>query len=207
MANDDSELLSSWREGDRAAGEELFERYYPAMVRFFSNKVSGETADLIQETFMACVAGEHRLQRVENFRSFLFGIAYNRLKKHYARGRSEAGLIDYGTYSAADLSPGASTMLSKGAEQQLLLRALRQIPVEHQVVLEMFYWEAFTSAAIAEALDEPHGTIRTRLRRARQLLEDALENVAADPALAKRTQANLDEWASKLRAALGESSG
>ncbi len=205
MADADSELLTRWRDGDKAAGEALFERYYPAMLRFFSNKVAGDPADLIQETFMACVVGEHRLQSVENFRSFLFGIAYNRLKKHYARGRSEANVVDYGTHSAADLSPGASTMLSKSAEQELLLSALRQIPVEHQVVLEMFYWEAFTSAAIAEALQEPHGTIRTRLRRARQLLEEALQKVATDPALAQRTRANLDDWAAKLRAELGES--
>lgn len=167
MTATDQELLVAWRDGDQTAGEALFERYYPAMVRFFANKIAGDPADLIQETFMGCVSGQDRIREVANFRSFLFGIAYNQLKKHYARGRADAERIDYTSQSAADLGPGPGTMMAKGAEQRLLLDALRRIPVEHQVVLELFYWESMTSAAIAEVLGEPHGTVRTRIRRAR----------------------------------------
>ncbi len=199
MATPDDQLLETWRGGDPTAGEELFERYYPAMVRFFANKISGDPADVIQETFMGCLTGKERLRSSQSFRSFLFGIAYNKLKQHYEKGRIEAKRFDYGTLTAADIAPGAGTMMVKGAEQQLLVNALRHIPVEHQVVLEMFYWENMTSATIAEALGEPHGTIRTRIRRARQLLEEALAKVAADPGLAKRTSADLDGWAEKLR--------
>ena len=203
MATTDQELLEAWRGGDQAAGEVLFERYYPAMVRFFANKISGDPADLIQETFMGCVTGAERIREVANFRAFLFGIAYNRLKKHYARGRIDAERIDWDSQSAADLGPGPGTMMAKGAEQRLLLDALRRIPVEHQVVLELFYWESMTSAAIAEVLDEPHGTVRTRIRRARQLLGEQLERLAGDPELARKTSADLDGWAAKIRAGLG----
>ena len=200
MERSDVELLNAWGDGNTAAGEALFERYYPAMIRFFANKVAGDPADLIQETFIRCLEGRDRLRDAAKFRSFLFGIAYNRLKKHYERGRVDGERIDYGSHSAVDLAPGARTMMCKGAEQKLLLEALRRIPVEHQVVLEMFYWESMTSAAIAESLDEPHGTIRTRIRRARQLLEEQLEALAGDPALAQRTSTDLDTWAAQLRA-------
>ena len=207
MTATDQDLLVAWRGGDQTAGEALFERYYPAMVRFFANKVAGDPADLIQETFMGCVSGQERIRETGNFRSFLFGIAYNRLKKHYARGRVDAERIDYGSQSAADLGPGPGTMMAKGAEQRLLLDALRRIPVEHQVVLELFYWESMTSAAIADVLAEPHGTVRTRIRRARQLLEEQLAQVAGNPELARKTSADLDGWAQKIRAALGTDDG
>jgi RNA polymerase sigma factor (sigma-70 family) len=197
----DAELLDAWRHGDGAAGSELFERHYPAIVRFFANKVSGDPADLIQETFEACVTGRDRMREGASFSAYLFGVAYNVLRRHYERSRTQGERFDPGTVSAADLSPGPSTMMGQQDEQRLLLAALRRIPLEQQVVLELFYWEGMTSAAIAEVLAVPHGTIRTRLRRARQLLEEALARLHADPRLLERTLSDLDGWAARIRQA------
>ena len=41
----DFELLDAWRGGDRVAGNELFERYFDAVFRFFRNKVSAAEVD------------------------------------------------------------------------------------------------------------------------------------------------------------------
>lgn len=196
----DAELLSAWRGGDNRSGITLFDKYYALLERFFSNKVSGDSSDLIQETFAACVSGQDKIGDGQ-FRGFLFGIAYNKLKQFYERSRVEGGRFDYSTVSSADLSPGASTMMAKSAEQRLLLEALRRIPVEHQVVLEMFYWEDMTSAQMAQALGEPHGTVRTRVRRARALLEEALAKVSDDAAVLQQTRSDLDGWAAQVRAA------
>ena len=53
----DAQLVARWRQGDKSAGEALFERYYDGVARFFYNKVGERSADLIQKTFLACVAG------------------------------------------------------------------------------------------------------------------------------------------------------
>jgi DNA-directed RNA polymerase specialized sigma24 family protein len=53
----DIELLEAWRGGDRRAGEQLFERHYAAVARFFRNKLEFGVDDLIQRTFLACVEG------------------------------------------------------------------------------------------------------------------------------------------------------
>jgi RNA polymerase sigma factor (sigma-70 family) len=201
----DVELLERWRDGEKAAGEALFGRYFPAITRFFANKVSGDPADLIQETFMACLNGRERLADAERFRSYLFGIAYNVLRQHFRRQRVDGQRFDDATTTAADVNPGTATMMAKTAEQQLLLESLRRIPLHFQVVLELFYWEDMTSAEIAEVLGEPHGTIRTRLRRARELLERAMRDHAADAGLLRRTLGDLDGWAAGVRAAHDES--
>jgi RNA polymerase sigma-70 factor (ECF subfamily) len=182
----DGELLAAWRDGDQGAGEQLFDRYQDPITRFFANKVAGDPADLIQDTFMSCLQGRDR-------------IAYNKLRMFYRSRRVSAGRMDFGSVSAADLAPGPGTMVAQSAEQRLLLEGLRRIPIEHQVVLELFYWESMTSAAIADVLGEPHGTIRTRLRRARQLLEQALAEAEAEPAVLRATISDLDGWAAKLR--------
>ena len=193
-------MATGWRAGDSRAGIELFDRYYELLERFFANKVHGDSSDLIQDTFASCVSSREKIAQGK-FRGFLFGIAYNKLRQFYERARLDGARFDYDAVSSADLSPGPTTMLAKSAEQRLLLEALRRIPVQHQVALEMFYWEDMTSAEIAEALGEPHGTVRTRIRRARLLLEEALAQVSTDAATLEQTRTKLDDWASEVRAA------
>lgn len=196
--DDDAELLEVWRGGDRTAGELLFDRYYDPITRFFANKVADNPSDLVQETFAACLQGRDRLRDDSGFRSYLFGIAYNVLRQHYRGCRIAGERFDPTTHTVADVSPGPGTMLVDTAEQRLLLEGLRRIPLDHQVVLELFYWEDMTSAAIADALGEPHGTIRTRLRRARELLREAIGRVEADAEVLTATQSNLDGWARRV---------
>ncbi|MEM9459835.1 MAG: sigma-70 family RNA polymerase sigma factor [Myxococcota bacterium] len=199
MSREDADLLGSWRQGDLEAGELLFERYYAAVVRFFGNKVVGDSADLIQETFEECIRSRDRVRHGDDFRSFLFGVAYNVLRRHYERLRRHDARFEPSSMSVADLCPGPVTMVATRDEHRLLLEALRRIPVDLQVVLELFYWEDMTSADIATALGSPHGTIRTRLRRARQLLESALSKLSYDSRLLARTLENLDGWARDVR--------
>jgi RNA polymerase sigma factor (sigma-70 family) len=198
----DAALLGAWQQGDRAAGEELFERYYGVLARFFANKVGEDPRDLIHDSLLGCISGHARLRDHQSFRAFLFSIAYNQLRKHYERQRRHGQRFDPTTQSSADLAPGPSTILGRGAEERLLLDSLRCIPVEHQVVLELFYWEGLKSTEIADILGEPHGTVRSRLRRARQLLAQAMETSAADPKVYAETTSDLDGWVAKIRAAI-----
>ncbi|MCH9685947.1 MAG: hypothetical protein K0V04_31220 [Deltaproteobacteria bacterium] len=102
---------------------------------------------------MACLDGKLRIRDTHRFRPLLFGIAYNRLELFYERNRKDAQAIDYSTHSAADLSPGPSTMMAEGAESLLLLTALRRTPIEHQVVLEMERLTAARRQSLGRAHD------------------------------------------------------
>jgi RNA polymerase sigma-70 factor (ECF subfamily) len=179
-APDDDSLLAAWRAGDRVAGEALFERYYDAIERFFVNKVRDSSDDLVQQTFEACVQGRDRLQNTSSFRSYLFAIAHNLLRSHFRQVRREAEHVDFTMRSAFDLSPGPSTWVAHRRERQILLDALRRIPLDFQVVLELRIWEEMRTAEIAEVMDIPHGTARSRLRRGRQLLLEAVEAARRD---------------------------
>ena len=93
----------------------------------------------------------------------------------------------------------ASTLIAQRKEQLLVLQALRRIPLDHQVVLELYYWEAMTAKDLAEVLEVPEGTVRGRIRRAKQLLEEQLAKLAETDDL-ESTMSNLDGWARSLRA-------
>lgn len=173
-AMDDAQLLAAWAAGDRAAGEALFERYYVEVARFFASKVDGECADLVQDTFVGCLGARGRLRDPSRFRGFLFGIAYNTLKTRYREAQVDGRRFDAFEHSVQDVTRGPVSRLEASGKRRELLLALRSIPLQFQVVLELFYWESLTSDEIAQALGEPHGTVRTRLRRARALLRDAV---------------------------------
>lgn len=201
----DEELLTAWRAGDRRAGEQLFERYYEPVARFFLNKTDAE-AELIQQTFLACVEGAQRFRGEGSFRSFLFAIAYRQLCRHYRERRGDR--IDLTELSVAAMQPSPSQALIEGEELKLLLAGLRRIPVDCQVALELLYWERLTTVEMAAVLEIPEGTVKSRLRRGRALLREAIEALAGDPALATSTLLGIDGWASALRAraGLGEAS-
>lgn len=195
---DDAGLVEAWRGGDTAAGEELFRRHFTAVSRFFRNKFSAGVEDLIQQTFVALVEGRERLEADGSFRSYLFGIAHNVMRSHLRaldRGRS----FDPASSSIELLDPGPSTMHAAREEQRLLLRALRRIPLEHQVVLELVYWEGLNAAEIAVVMGVPHSTMRSRIQRARAVLEEAIGELAQSAGLCKSTVDGLEQWAAEVR--------
>ncbi|MBZ5709136.1 RNA polymerase sigma factor [Nannocystis pusilla] len=194
----DAELVDAWRAGDSDAGAELFERHYDAVARFFHNKVGAPAGnDLIQRTFLACLEGFARYRGEASFRTYLFSIAYNLLCKHFEAQRRSR--IDLMTTSIHDLRSTPSEVLAARSEQRLVLAALRRLPIEYQALIELHYWEQMTAAEAALALAIPLGTAKTRLRRARQLLEEQLAALADSPALLTSTQTDLESWARELR--------
>lgn len=195
----DADLLLAWRNGDRAAGEELFERHFDAVARFFRNKVDRGIDDLIQRTFLACVESKDRFRGESTFRTFLFGVAHNVLGKHFRSKKRHGDRIDFGVTSVHDISPSPSVIVAKHREQQVLLQALRRIPLESQVVLELYFWEKLTAAEVAQVVGVPEGTAKTRIRRAKQLLEQEMGKLISSKEQLESTVANLDSWAEGLR--------
>jgi RNA polymerase sigma-70 factor (ECF subfamily) len=198
----DLELLESWRTGDKNAGAELFDRHYRAVSRFFRNKVSDGFEDLVQSTFLACVETRERFRGDCSFRTYLFAVARNLLHKHYrARKRriDAPADPDFEIAAVRDLVVGPSEALAQRAEQRLLLEGLRAIPLDHQIVLELYFFEPLRAADIARILDIPVGTVRTRIRRAKALLERTLAELAASTELLESTLTRIDDWASAVR--------
>lgn len=200
----DRELLERWAAGRSEAGEELFSRYFRPVCGFFANKVGTDVLleDLVQRTFVACVEARARYRGDATFSTFLFGIAANVLREHYRelhRGQrlEDMDAEDMERMAVADLVPSPSLVVAERASDRLLLEALRHIPLWSQIIVEAHYWEGLTTAQLAQMLDIPQGTAKSRLRRARELLLAAVRE--AEGSGVETTQTDLDEWAAKLR--------
>jgi DNA-directed RNA polymerase specialized sigma24 family protein len=83
-------------------------------------------------------------------------------------------------------------------QSKQLLAALRSLTVEQQILLELHYWEGMTGPELAAFYSVAEGTIRTRLRRARQLLVERLESSVDLPT--GTTLTTIETWAREIRA-------
>jgi RNA polymerase sigma-70 factor (ECF subfamily) len=196
----DLELLTAWRDGSTTAGEALFERHFDPVMRFFRNKVDEGPEDLVQRTFLACVEGKERFEGRSSFRTYLFAVAHNVLRDHFRR-KQRGAAVDFTAQSVWDLAPAPSTVMARDRAQRVLLDALRRIPIESQVALELHYWEGLTAAELADVIGVPVGTAKTRIRRARQLLTGAIEALAGAEPL-DTSGLDLDAWAKSVRGVL-----
>lgn len=199
MRNSDDELLAAWRAGDRRSGEQLFDRHYDAVRRFFRNKVASHAnRDLVQKTFLALLETPHRFGARSSLRTYLFGIAHHLLIDYMRAEQRRAAREDEAEpLELADGLPGPAEQIDRRREQRLLLRALREVGLQHQVILELQYWEALSMVEIAEVLAMPVNTVRTRLRAAREELEAALDALAGSPEALRSTLDTLQLWAAR----------
>lgn len=197
----DLELFDAWTRGGKAAAAELFERHFDAVERFFRNKVTEGHDDLVQQTFEACIKSRDRFRRDASFRTYLFAIAHNVLCGHF-RSRKREAHLEFTEVSACDLAPGPSTLFRARREQQLLLEGLRQIPLDYQIVLELYYWEGLVGSAIAEIVQMPENTVRSRLRAGRRLLKAKLGELAHDGDELRSTLGDLEQWARSIHGRL-----
>ena len=199
----DEQLFELWREGDRQAAGALFDRHHASIARFFSFRLGPDTSDLIQRTFLALIEGAERYRGDVGFRGYLFGIARNVLlrelrERSYKRARFE---FDPSTTSIAALDPSPSSVLAVKLRYRLLLTALRELPVDVQIMLELHYWEKMKIDDIALSLDMNKNTVRTKMRRGREKLEAHMQRLreSGPEIVARDSVYDLGEWAASVR--------
>lgn len=207
----DEALLEAWRAGDRGSGEALLRRHFRPLFAFFRGKLDDRSVveDLVQRTMLATFRGREGFRADASFRSWLFAIARNELYHELRRTMKHPELIDFGEVSIAELDAvGASTMLGKAHSARLLLEALRRIPLDLQIAIELTYWEGMSATDVAAVLDIPAGTVKSRIRRAREALQAVMLGLGSAPGEVRETLDDLDGWAARVRdAALGDGTG
>lgn len=198
-ATTDQALLAAWREGDKESGERLFARHFQMIYRFFRTKVADDVGDLVQSTFLGAAESRDRIRPDASVRAYLLGIAHKKLLMHW-RARAKNDRLDFSISSLAALGERPSELMLREAEHRLLARALSSIPLELQVVLELYYWQELSGPELAQALEIPEGTMRSRLRRAIAMLREALDALdGAEEEERRSSVKTLDQWAERLR--------
>lgn len=196
--DDDRDLLDAWRGGQRDAGRALVERHYRAIFRFFHSKVAPALAeDLTQQTFEVLCRGRDNFRAEGTFRAYLFGVARFVLIGWSRRARPFEPAED-----SMILDPAQESFAGRLAAEEsvrLMATALRSLPLDDQILIELKHWEDLTQAELAGLFAVPQPTVARRLQRARERLRAAIERLTADPALRADPLRNLDSCLLSIR--------
>lgn len=182
----DAELLAAWQAGDPESGDELLRRHFRPLIRFFRHKVSSGAEDLVQHTMLACVERRDEIRDHASFRGYLFAIARAKLYDRLRREHQGLSITELSSRSLRDLGTSPSSAVARDERNATLALALSRISLDHQIALELAYWERLKGPEIADALGIPANTVRSRLARARARLREQLRLLGV-PELAPST--------------------
>lgn len=202
----DEELYAAWERGDKPSAEALIDRHLRSIGRFFVNKVTDapDAEDLASRVFEVVARNLGAFERNSSFRTYLFGIARNVLREYIRYKRRRPGEVDFRVTAVRDLGPSPSAIVAERKDQLLLLQALRAIPLAYQTVIELSYFENLTQAEIAKLLAVPPGTVASRIRRGKKMLDEKMEELAESQDVLESTRHGLQDWADSVRKQLAE---
>ncbi|MGI5407450.1 RNA polymerase sigma factor [Streptomyces chartreusis] len=183
VANDADVVAGSLEQPELFA--RLYDRYAPDIHRYAARRL-GETAadDITADTFLTAFRIRARYDRTRpSARPWLYGIAANLIgKQRRAEVRALRALARTGHDPVA--ASWVEDTDSRVAAQGPLADALAALSAGDRHVLLLVAWADLTYQEVAEALDLPVGTVRSRLNRARRKVRTAL---GADPAFVSDT--------------------
>jgi RNA polymerase sigma factor (sigma-70 family) len=188
----DPELLTRWCAGDARAGDTLTSRHFTALRGFVRRKIDNPQAidEIVQDTFVMLLEGRHRIRDGMKFRGFLNCIASRRVYRWF-RERGSVAEFDPETMSVSQASTVGDV---KRSEAKLLYRALRELPAEEQLALELLNWEDCSIAEIVEITGATVAQVKHRLRRGREKLEALIVRFEQEPGASAVDTRELVQW-------------
>jgi RNA polymerase sigma-70 factor (ECF subfamily) len=174
----DEQLLADHLAGVPGAFDDLVARYAQELYGFLCRFVADNTLaeDLIQETFVQVHLAAGSFDPARSFRPWLYAIAANKARDHLrSRGRRREYSLDSTGADSDGPAPSQSLEASGAAlpeladteEQKAAVRALiNRMPEHLRLILMLGYFQQLPYVEIAEILDIPVGTVKSRLHAA-----------------------------------------
>jgi RNA polymerase sigma factor (sigma-70 family) len=176
-ANNDAELVVGTLAGNRDAFSQIVSRYQSLIcsLTYSATGNLGQSEDLAQETFISAWKHLGQLRERDKLRSWLCGIARNRINNFLRREGREplhrAGDLDE-ISEARSPEPLPVEYTISNEEQAILWRSLERIPEIYREPLVLFYREHQSIEAVADKLELTEDTVKQRLSRGRKLLHE-----------------------------------
>jgi RNA polymerase sigma-70 factor (ECF subfamily) len=178
--SDDVQLIDLTLGGDSSAFGRLVGKYqdrlYAAMVHVTASRTDAE--DVVQDAFVRAYVKLDTFQRTSGFYTWLYRIAFNLAISRKRRHKPHASVEQSREIAGNEpISPveSVSTELERAEEAKQVREAMSKLSEEHRAILVLREMEGCDYESIAEILDLPVGTVRSRIHRARAQLKTILE--------------------------------
>ncbi len=203
-------LLADWRAGDREAGGEFVNAYFPVVLRFFRNKIPSdvELDGVVGQTFEQCQTTTAPYKGTGSLQGWILGVARFTLFRHFRakvqQHKAMDPLPDELTSADVDDREPASVMVQVD-DLRLALKALRRIPIDQQIVIEMRVVEGMGLKEIAEAVDAPQPTVSRRWQLGMAALRKKMQEMEKSPEKFGVSTHSFQTWVREVKAKVGDS--
>jgi RNA polymerase sigma-70 factor (ECF subfamily) len=176
-ATSDEQLMLAFSKGSSYAFDELFSRYKQPIYGFFRRRVieSTQAEELTQETFFALPRAAARYEPRALFRTYLYAIGFKILRAHRRKAAFRA------TFFGQQKSSPDPSKRDATASGLWVRRAVEKLEPMDREILLLREFEQLSYAEIADLLQLPLNTVRSRLFRARTALRNLLEPPVGPP--------------------------
>ena len=184
----DQQLVERVQRGDKAAFDLLVSKYQRKIFRLLSRLIRdpAEVEDVAQEAFIKAYRALPNFRGESAFYTWLYRIAINTAKNHLvSQGRraptsTEADIEEAETFDDGDhlrdLNTPDSMLLTKQVAEAVN-RAIEQLPEDLRTAIVLREIEGLSYEEIAESMNCPIGTVRSRIFRAREAIAQEFKPV------------------------------
>lgn len=185
VSPEEKAIIERCKRGDLAAFNELVKKY-EKQVYNFAYRLTGnydDASDVAQDAFLRVYSAIGSFRGDASFSTWLFRITTNVFldERKRARAHPRASLDDYldleessVTRQIEDPSPTPDAVTEEKERGQILQGAIQSLPEYQRVMVVLYHTQQKSYEEIAEILDLPIGTVKSRLNRARLALKEKL---------------------------------
>lgn len=181
----DQQLVKRVQQGDKRAFDLLVIKYQHKILAIVGRYVkdNGEVHDVVQETFIKAYRALPNFRGDSAFYTWIYRIAINTAKNHLvARGRRppsrDVDMDEAEFYSGSDSLRDIDTpenQLMKDELEAVVHAAIRALPEDLRTAVTLREMDGLSYEEIAEVMDCPVGTVRSRIFRARESIDKQIE--------------------------------
>jgi RNA polymerase sigma factor (sigma-70 family) len=168
------ELLRRVSRRDVHAFEALYRIYQPRLTRFLSNLVQrrGLVEEVLDDTMMVVWQTADRFRGASKLSTWIFAIAYRKALKARAKWPEPVEEEEFDTRVSTD--PAPDQQLQHRRLHEALVAAMDTLSADHRAVVDLTYFHGMGYREIAEIMDCPVDTVKTRMFHARRKLKQVM---------------------------------
>lgn len=173
-AQSDEQLMQRASRGSQRAFEELYNRHARRLQGFFVRRLGGDrelAADLMHDTFLRLYDARERYREGQNFRAWLYTIAYNLCKNHL---RNQLTVVADGQEEVPD-AVDVELDLDAALLRDALREVLQRLSEPYAMLFSLHYEEELTIPQIAQITSLPEGTVKSRLHKTMNIIKQNLK--------------------------------
>ena len=171
----DQALVGAIAAGDKQAMRTLYARHHVRVYRFILRLTNDASLaeDLVSEAFLGAWRQAGRFKSESQVSTWLLAIARNKTLSALSRRRDQQ-LDDDMANSIADPADNVEAMIEAQDRSTIIRKCLSQLSSDHREVINLVYYHEKTVEEVAEIIQVPKNTVKTRMFYARKSMEKLL---------------------------------